>query len=274
MLLVKAAVLGSPVSHSFSPVLYNAAYAALDLDHSYYAIETREPELGAFLESVDAQWLGVSLTMPLKEVAFKFADSCDDLAQLTGAINTLVFGSKTKAFNTDVLGIVDALTESGKDQISTGVIFGSGATARSSLVALHRLGANHVTCVARNQSDIARLAVVANEVGIDFKSAELSDTNWMSSDVVINTTPKGVLDEIAREVYGPSGILLDVVYNPWPTQLAASWAITGGAIVSGLSMLLHQAGHQVTLMTGQPAPIAQMRAALNAELLTRGLSTI
>lgn len=274
MLLVKAAVLGSPVSHSLSPVLHNAAYAALNLDHSYNAIETKETELGAFLESVDAQWLGVSLTMPLKEVAFEFADSCDELAKLTGAINTLVFGSETKAFNTDVLGIVDALTEAGIDQVSNGVIFGSGATARSSLVALHKLGATHVTCVARNQSDVARLAGVANQVGVDFKSAELSDSNWMNSDVVVNTTPVGVLDEIAREVYGPSGTLLDVVYNPWPTQLAASWAVTGGAIVSGLSMLLHQAGHQVTLMTGQPAPIAQMRDALNAELLSQGLSTI
>ena len=113
---MRAAVLGSPVSHSLSPVLHNAAYAALNLNHSYSAIETKEPELGAFLDSVDSQWLGVSLTMPLKEVAFEFADSCDELAKLTGAINTLVFGSETKAFNTDVLGIVDALTESGIDQ--------------------------------------------------------------------------------------------------------------------------------------------------------------
>ena len=92
---MKAAVLGSPVSHSLSPVLHNAAYAALNLDHSYSAIETKETELGTFLESVDTQWLGVSLTMPLKEVAFEFADTCDELAKLTGAINTLVFGSET-----------------------------------------------------------------------------------------------------------------------------------------------------------------------------------
>ena len=274
MLLVKAAVLGSPISHSLSPVLHNAAYKALSLDHSYSAIEIKEAELGDFLKTVDAEWLGVSLTMPLKEAAFEFADSCDDLAKLSGAINTLVFGSEIKAFNTDVLGIVDALTEAGISQTSSGVIFGSGATARSSLVALHQLGATQVTCVARNQSDITRLVGISSELEIDFKSTELSECNWMSADVVINTTPVGVLDEIAREVYAPSGILLDVVYNPWPTQLAASWAVTGGSIVSGLSMLLHQAGHQVTLMTGQLAPIAQMRDGLNAELLTRGLSTI
>ena len=96
----------------------------------------------------------------------------------------------------------------------------------------------------------------------------------MLADVVVNTTPVGVLDEAAQEVSSPNGLLLDVVYNPWPTQLAASWGVAGGTIVSGLSMLLHQAAHQVTLMTGEPAPVAQMREALNAELLIRGLATI
>jgi shikimate dehydrogenase len=218
--------------------------------------------------------MGVSLTMPLKEVALEYADSCDEVSRLTGAINTLVFGDRIQAFNTDVLGIVDALTESATTQISSGVILGSGATARSSLVALQRIGATRVNCVARNKSDLERMAILAREIGLDFESTQIDKSQWMTSDVVINTTPVGVMDEVAREVLSPTGLLLDVVYNPWPTQLAASWAVSGGSILSGLSMLLHQAGHQVTLMTGEPAPIAQMRSALNAELLLRGLSTI
>lgn len=271
---MKAAVLGSPVSHSLSPVLHNAAYRALGLDHSYSAIEVSESELGDFLETVDADWLGVSLTMPLKEVAFQFSDSSDELANLTGSINTLIFESKIKAYNTDVLGIIDALTGAGSDQVSTAVIFGSGATARSALVAAHKLGAQEVSCVARNTDDVRRMATVAAEIGINFSHTQLSDSGWLAADLVVNTTPIGVMDETAPEVISPKGLLLDVVYNPWPTQLAASWSVTGGTIVSGLSMLLHQAGHQVTLMTGKPAPVAQMRDALNAELLARGLSTI
>ena len=271
---MQAAVLGSPVSHSLSPVLHNAAYRALGLDHTYSAFETAESDLGSFLESVDSNWLGVSLTMPLKEVAFDYADTCDELSTLAGAINTLVFGTEVSAFNTDVLGLVDALAEAGSQQISNGVIFGSGATARSTLVALQRLGATEVNCVARNTSDVERMARVAHEIGVSFHHTSVSDSAWLTADVVVNTTPMGALDEIAREVYSPAGLLLDVVYNPWPTQLAASWAITGGTIVSGLAMLLHQAGHQVTLMTGKPAPLSQMREALNAELLARGLSTI
>jgi len=271
---MKAAVLGSPVNHSLSPILHNAAYGALGLDHTYNAIEISELGLGDFLEKVDTRWMGVSLTMPLKEVAFEYADSCDEVSRLTGAINTLVFGENIRGFNTDVLGIVDALSDSATTQISSGVIFGSGATARSSLVALQRIGATRVNCVGRNKFDLERMATLSRDIGLDFESSPLDKSQWMTSDVVINTTPVGVMDEVAREVLSPTGLLLDVVYNPWPTQLAAAWAVSGGSIVSGLSMLLHQAGHQVTLMTGEPAPIAQMRSALNAELLLRGLSTI
>lgn len=274
MLLVKAAVLGSPVSHSLSPVLHKAAYAALELNNSYEAIETSQSELGGFLAGVNGDWLGVSLTMPLKEIAFDFADTCDDLSKVTGAINTLVFQDGIRAFNTDVLGIIDALTEAGVEQVGTAVIFGSGATARSSIAAVHKLGAQEVSCVARNISDVKRMAAMATEVGLTFTHAQLDDSGWLHADVVVNTTPVGVMDDSAREVITPKGLLLDVVYNPWPTQLAASWAVNGGVIVSGLSMLLHQAGHQVTLMTGRQAPLVQMREALNLELLSRGLSAI
>lgn len=271
---MKAAVLGSPVSHSLSPVLHNAAYAALNLDYTYSAVETERSELESFLTNRGSDWLGVSLTMPLKEVAFDFADTCDDLSNLTGAINTLVFNDGIHAFNTDVLGIVDAVSEFGQSKISTGVIFGSGATARSSLVALHRLGARTIDVVARNETDVQRMESISSKLELRLHRTSVTDSDWMSADVVINTTPVGVLDEVAREVLSPTGLLLDVVYDPWPTQLAACWSVMGGTIVSGLSMLLHQAGHQVTLMTGQPAPIDQMRTALNTELLSMGLSAI
>ena len=94
------------------------------------------------------------------------------------------------------------------------------------------------------------------------------------ADVVINTTPRGAMDDIAHEVISPTGTLLDVVYDPWPTLLAAAWGVQGGQILSGLSMLLHQAVHQVTLMTSHVGPLEPMRSALNLELLNRGLTTI
>ena len=271
---MRAAVLGSPVAHSLSPVLHRAAYAALDLPHTYDAIDVPEVELIDFVNGLDANWLGLSLTMPLKEVAFKLSSVCDDLAIQTGAINTLVFGDELRGYNTDVLGIVDAVREAGYETIATATIFGSGATARSALVALHRLGAKQISVVARNESALTRMLTMGTELNVTLKAQTLSETTWLESDLVINTTPVGALDEIAQQVFRPKGLLLDVVYDPWPTQLAACWSVTGGQIISGLSMLLHQACHQVNLMTGEVAPLAKMRDALNSELLTRGLSAI
>ena len=271
---MKAAVLGKPVKHSLSPTLHNAAYHALGLSHEYSAIEVAESELLDFVSKLDSTWLGLSLTMPLKEAAFEVAQTCDDLAVKSGAINTLIFENGIHGYNTDVLGIVDAVTENGLTNINTMTIFGSGATARSALLAASHLGARSIDLVARNVSDTLKMQELALSLEVDLQTCAVKQSNWLQADLVINTTPVGVLDEIAKEVFQPNGLLLDVVYDPWPTQLAASWSTNGGNVLSGLTMLLHQAGHQITLMTGQPAPIAEMRAALNLELLDRGLSAI
>lgn len=271
---MKAAVLGSPISHSLSPILHNSAYRALGLTHTYSAIEVSEQDFPVFISNLQEDWLGVSLTMPLKEVAFQVATSTDLVADQTGVINTLVFSNGVAGYNTDVAGIVDALTEHGVTRATSGLIFGAGATARSALVALHKLGITRVECIARNNAAVAVLKTLGESLKIEFSHVDLEASQWLRSDVVINTTPVGSLNEVAAQVWQPKGILLDVVYDPWPTQLAAAWGVTGGSIISGLSMLLHQAAHQVSLMTASPAPITQMRTALNEELLARGLTTI
>ena len=271
---MQAAVLGSPVAHSLSPLLHNSAYQSLGLPHTYSAIEVTESGFETFISNLDDSWLGVSLTMPLKEVAFKVATSVDLVATQTGSINTLILTTGIEGFNTDVAGIVDAFKEQGLIAAETGTIFGSGATARSALVAISKLGAKQVDCVARNKLDVAQLIELGESIDVEVSHSQLLESNWLSSDVVINTTPAGVADDFAKEVWQPKGILLDVVYHPWPTSLAASWNISGGKVTSGLSMLLHQGAHQVALMTNQIAPINDMRASLNLELLARGLVTI
>ena len=272
--MAKAAVLGNPISHSMSPVLHRAAYQALGLPHSYEAIEISERQLTEFVQSLDETWLGLSLTMPLKEVAFQIATTVDETAQLSGAINTLVLGDSIWAYNTDVFGIVDSLTEFGIASPQSAVIFGAGATARSAVVALAQLGVADVKVVARNSIKAEALQTIGSKLAIQVATCTLKESEWLKADVVINTTPKGAIDEIASEVTSPSGTLLDVVYDPWPTLLAAAWGVQGGQILSGLSMLLHQAVHQVTLMTGEVGPLEPMRSALNVELLNRGLTTI
>ena len=266
---MRAAVCGHPISHSLSPVLHRAAYAALGLDHEYKAIDLTEVDLASFVETLDDSWLGLSLTMPLKEVAFSVATSVSIQAKLTGAINTLVFDDGIRGDNTDIYGIEQAVRESTDSIEGPFTIIGSGATARSAVVAAANLGAKSVQIVARNTETASACVSLASELGITSTHTQLETADWQGSTVTINTTPQGVADELIAAGTATHGLLLDVVYSPWPTQLAASWNLGGGTTCAGHVMLLHQAGEQVRLMTGLEAPIDAMRTALDRALSLR-----
>src|SRR5262249_41681718 len=111
----RAAVLGSPVAHSLSPVLHRSAYAEMGLTGwSYEAVECAEDGLAGFLDGLDGDWAGLSLTMPLKRTVLKLADECSDLALAVGGANTLLLhDGRRLAENTDVYGAIKALTEAG-----------------------------------------------------------------------------------------------------------------------------------------------------------------
>ena len=123
----RAAVLGSPISHSLSPALHQAAYRALGLsDWSYGAHELQVAELPGFVSGLGPQWAGLSLTMPLKEAAFEVADEVSDLAREVGAINTLVRAPDGgwSGDNTDVYGVSQALREAGCAHVSSSLVLG------------------------------------------------------------------------------------------------------------------------------------------------------
>ena len=207
--------------------------------------------------------MGLSLTMPLKEIAFTVATDISAVAKLTGSINTLLLGDGIQAENTDVLGIERAILESTQSSGQlTGkfTILGSGATARSAIVAAANLGADEVCVVARNQSAIQQCAELANSLGITCSHKSLAEAQFSDSVVTINTTPAGVADTLNIDTC--TGLLLDVIYHPWPTVFARHWMQAGGATCSGHLMLLHQAAEQVRLMTGLQPPIEAMRKAL------------
>jgi len=142
----RAAVLGSPIRHSLSPVLHGAAYQALGLHGwRYDMIECDEPGLAPLLDGMGPEWAGLSLTMPLKRVALAVADEVSPLARAVGAANTLVFppggpAAGRRADNTDVAGLVAALREAGLGRIQRAVILGAGGTAQSALAAVRELG--------------------------------------------------------------------------------------------------------------------------------------
>jgi shikimate dehydrogenase len=269
----KAAVLGKPIAHSLSPVVHRAGYSAAELsDWEYSAIECAEVELAGVVSGLGADWVGLSLTMPLKEVALDVAGDVSPLAAALGAANTLVRrGSTWYADNTDAPGIVDALRWADVSTVDSVAILGAGGTARAALAAAANLGAS-VTLYARRADAIGELRPVATRLGIRVNAADWTAAPHCGrADLVISTVPAGVADELAPTIaWRRDGVLLDAVYDPWPTPLAAAARAHGCRVASGLDLLLAQAVRQFVLFTGEPAPIEAMRRALLAAAARRG----
>jgi shikimate dehydrogenase len=268
MTVRRAAVLGKPVVHSLSPVIHRAGYEAAGLTGwSYTAIECGEAELADLVAGLGPEWAGLSLTMPLKEVAASVADQVAPLAATLGAANTLVRRADGgwRAENTDAPGIADALgTVPADAQV---VVLGGGGTARAALGAAARLDAATVTVVARRPTAFVSLEIVAAALGVPMTHRLWPDAPAVlaGADVVISTVPKGVADPLAPQVsWRPATVVLDALYDPWPTPLADAAAAAGCRVVSGLELLLAQAVGQFQLFTGVAAPVEAMRAALTA----------
>jgi len=283
---MKAAVLGSPIAHSLSPALHRAAYAGLGLDDwTYEAVECDEAALAAFVASRGPDWAGLSLTMPLKRTVLPLLDHTDPLAVIAGGANTVVFRPDGRyGYNTDVQGIVDALTEAGAE-LARGdgpprppaapgsvTIIGAGATACSALAALAELGAPAADVVVRDPSRATDLLAAAERLHVAVRLLPLTALTDAAPGLVISTVPAGAADGYAERIRvtgrAPAAVL-DVVYDPWPTPLAEAATAAGAVVANGFAMLLHQAAAQVELMTGKPAPLEVMRAAGEAELARR-----
>jgi shikimate dehydrogenase len=264
----RAAVLGMPVEHSLSPVLHNAAYAALGLDgwrYDRHAVD--EAGLPGFVDGLGAEWAGLSLTMPLKRVALEVADEVTPDAAAIGAANTLVLApdGRRQAANTDVAGIVEALRERGVSAVEHAVVLGAGGTAQAALAALRILGDPAPTVLVRDPTRAGALRATAERLGVAPVIVDgFPDRPLPPTDVLISTVPAGAADPLAATRWEPATVVLDVIYAPWPTALATAAAAAGCPVAGGLDVLLHQAVEQVELMTGRPGPTAAMRAALAA----------
>ena len=249
-----AAVLGSPINHSLSPVIHNLAYRHLGLPMEYIAVEVKEAE---FLEWIRAalsksdQWFGFSLTMPLKEVVC--SKSLSDLIDLDGlsrrinSANTLYLkDDKWHGCSTDVIGFRSLLQ---KRNFKSVAILGAGGTARAAVGAL----------TGGSFSDIEKIEVFRRDSkrdsGISKASSgkEINILEWSEFedsgpyDLLINTVPDSALHEAAKK-YSGANLLLDAVYSPWPTQLMSRQLSDDAAYISGLELLCAQAIPQVELM--------------------------
>lgn len=265
MVVNRAGVCGHPIGHSLSPRMHAAGYRAAGRDDVVYDMtDVTAAGLAEHLAGLDSSWVGLSLTMPLKQRALELVrdagGTVDPVAAATGSVNTLVLAGRSgdgqqnapAAFNTDVAGIVGAFAGAGITAAPTRcAVIGGGATAASATAAFTRLGADTVDVFARTPERAAGVERTAALLGARAVIRPLTDWRPQDYEAIVNTTPIGASDRVAGLVTHATGTLLDVVYDPWPTPLARSWADSGGGVIDGAAMLAHQAVGQIELFLAE-----------------------
>ena len=273
-----AAVIGSPIEHSLSPVIHRAAWVQLGIDGwEYHRLEQDTDSLPGFIAGLGADCAGLSVTMPCKQAVMPLLDVIDPLASAVGAVNTVVPSSGVLAgFNTDVTGIASAVRRAcsmaGCSAPSSALVLGARATASSALAALGELGITSSTVAARRFGGPGSVVAAASRLGVTIEQvlwsdAEAVDRAASSADLIISTLPASAADPLAERLRVREGqILLDVVYSPRDTALRRAFESAGGVVAEGTDMLVFQAGAQVQLMTGRSPDTGVMREALEEEL--------
>jgi shikimate dehydrogenase len=262
----QAAVLGHPIGHSRSPALHQAAYELIGFDCSYRAIDVTVDQLPQFVETLRSErgWAGLSVTMPLKAAMVGQMDRSSPLVDLLGVLNTVVpqydgEGRVTlSGHNTDVAGIVGALRHGGAREGRPAVILGGGGTAAAATAALAELKPSSVTLCLRDPAKSHNVQAIARQLGLPLQVAgwDQAAAAIQLAGTVVCTLPPHSADPLAAQLAAQPGtdrggsVLLDVAYDPWPSELAAVWQRQGGSVVHGLEMLIYQAVEQVRLFAG------------------------
>jgi shikimate dehydrogenase len=270
---VRCAVLGSPIEHSLSPVLHRAAYAELGLDWSYDAVRVPAGSLAAYVAGLGPEWRGLSLTMPLKREVVPLLTSRDAWTDTAGVANTLLLDADggRHGLNTDVPGAEAALSRATDAPLRTAVVLGGGATAASVLLALAERGLERATLLVRDPSTATETvaAVARHPRPPRLAVTTLADAGAVAADIVVSTVPATAQTADLLAATADVPVVFDVVYDPWPTPLAAAALADGRTLVGGLDLLLWQAVDQVRAMTGRfDVPVDTMREAGERALST------
>ncbi|MFM1967768.1 MAG: hypothetical protein RL590_625 [Actinomycetota bacterium] len=263
--MINAAVLGSPINHSLSPVLHNAAYQLLGLNGHYEAIEVGAGELAIFLEKTDKNSL--SLTMPLKEEAISCASAISGLAQRISSGNTLnLVNGKWHLTSTDVAGFEFSLKAHQFDSLDSALVLGAGATARAAVSYLSTI-CKKIQVVSRN-SDREVSMNKASDIQVEYLPWEPTD-QINHADLVVNTAPGDASNIFLSSIQSPHGTLFEVLYDPWPTSLSQHWSSARCEVIDGLELLIHQAISQVELFSGQAVNRSEFYTHLRKAALTQ-----
>ena len=269
----RAAVIGSPVIHSLSPLLHNAAFNSLGMDWEYLALEITESELDEVLAQMRSGNLGgLSVTMPLKTRVASLVDECTSTAEKLSAVNCVVANEKGLiGHNTDGDGFLNGLIHEAQfDPKGKKVaVIGAGGAARAVIEALARSGAASIMVVNRTPAKAESAADLAGEVGAVGTLEDIS-----GADLVVNATSIGMKDSqvdipCSVDLLHSSQLVVDLIYHPLETRWISLAKQKGIDSYNGVSMLLFQAAEAFTLWTGEEAPISIMQEAITQELEKR-----
>jgi 3-dehydroquinate dehydratase / shikimate dehydrogenase len=255
---------GSPIEHSVSPAMHNAAFVATGCDAVYLPFPAADAEdFATFARAVGVK--GASVTIPFKVSLLDHVDDVDQRAREIGALNTIRMGADGwQGRNTDADGFLRPLDDRGVSLAGCRAsILGAGGSARAIAVALASRNAS-VTVHARDRGRAERVAALASGTAGDFPPAR---GTW---DLLVNCTPIGMHPHIDRTpvpVEALRGELVyDLVYNPEVTRLLRDATTAGCQTIGGLDMLVAQAMEQFRWWTGIAPPAAVMRAAAKNRL--------
>ncbi len=263
-------VIGDPVTHSLSPALHNAAFAALGLDWVSVPFPVSAGRGARAVEAMRTLGLaGLSVTTPHKDAVARAADEVSDTVEALGAANCLVpsAGGGVRAANTDGDGFLGGLLEDAEMTVHdrTVAVLGAGGAARAISLACAEAGAAGVLVVNRTAERAARCAELADPVGSVARPADIP-----SADIVVNATTVGMAPDRGvpcdPALLRSGQIVVDIVYNPSETVWLAAARAAGIRSYNGGSMLVHQAAVAIAHWTGRTAPVDAMRSALQEHL--------
>lgn len=273
-----AGVVGWPVAHSLSPAMHNAAFQALGLDWVYAPFAVPPERLADAVRGLAALgFVGANFTIPHKQTVMDLVDEVSPAARAIGAANTLVFGDRTTADNTDWSGFLRSLRDVGCDPAGQRcLVLGAGGAARAVVYALASVGAD---IVVLNRS-VERSAALLADLDQLFPAARLqslplvalADEAAAHPYLVVNTTSLGMVPRVETSPW-PSDVpipadttVYDLVYNPLATRFLREAKASGARAVDGLGMLVHQGAIAFETWTGVAAPTDVMYKACLAYL--------
>lgn len=268
--VLKAAVIGFPVSHSRSPTIHNHWIEQYGLRGRYDAHEILPERLAESLRHlIEEGYTAFNVTIPHKQAIMELCDAIDDTARAIGAVNTLAVGGNgtLRGYNTDAFGFIENIRQSAPGfDFSRGaaLVLGAGGAARAVVYGLQQAGAKDIRIANRTQEHAEKLA---HDFDADVVACGIGMEGLKDIALLVNTTPLGMKGQPPLEfdisLLPPEAVVSDIVYNPLETSLLKDAAARGLKTVDGLGMLLHQAAAAFEIWTGiRPEITVELRERL------------